>query len=410
MSTRRVLGLVFLSLAMVTGAAVGDVVTHWNMTAMDFIRIQGLSNHVGNRAMAMMHLAMFDAINGSQQRYTPFSWTKKVPKGLPADAVAAAAAMEVLAGVFPDYRATFVTLYDQQTATLNAGRKRATYVQGLRIAEAMLALRKDDGAAGAGGVPFPDGTQPGQWRRTGAAAPVLPGWGQVTPFCMLSGTQFRLLGPPPLDGYEYARDYNETKEIGKAVSTVRTAEQEDIANFWIMGIPMLWNMVAHQLSESEDYDLLDNARLFALLNVALADAQVVGWDMKYHYGFWRPVTAIRLGDTDGNDATDPDLEWTSLLPAPAFPEYTSGHSTSCSAAATVLATVNGGDSFTFVLTSMATPTLPPRTYQGFWQAAREAGISRIYGGIHFNFSNVEGLEAGRSLGRYICENFMTRQE
>ena len=129
--------------------------------------------------------------------------------------------------------------------------------------------------------------------------------------------------------------------------------------------------------------------------------------MKYHYGFWRPVTAIQYGDEDGNDNTIGESGWESLIPAPAFPEYVSGHSTACASAATVLAKFTGTDSFTFTLTSEANPGLPPRTFSSFWQAAREAGISRIYGGIHFNFSNVEGLEAGRSLGRYIFENFLT---
>jgi hypothetical protein len=351
---------------------------------------------------------MFDAINGIRGDYTPFLSAGGAPKDLPEQAAAAAAAFEVLSRLYPAKLGVFQPLYDEQLARVADGpAKEAAIAYGKLVAQDVLASRENDGSAEAATVAYPDGDQPGRWRRTSAMSPMLPGWGRVRPFAMTGGDQFRLVGPLDMAGYEYARDYAEVMEIGAKNSASRTSEQTTVARFWPSGIPALWNRVAHQVSEAKGYDLLENARLFALLNVALADAQVVGWDMKYHYGFWRPVTAIHEGDLDGNDGTMADPAWDSLLPAPAFPEYPSGHSTSCGAAATVLAKFVGTDEFTLTLTSEANPSLPERTYPGFWAAAREAGISRIYGGIHFNFSNTEGLEAGRSLGRYIFENFMT---
>lgn len=396
--------LLLSSEALMEAAEVGE----WNIAAMDMIKSEGISNHFGNQTMATLHVAMFDAVNGIQQKYDPFLVQLRGPRQLSAETAAAAAAYEVLSTLYPDQKDTFKPLYEEQLARVSSKPiKNIAIVYGQLVARRVLNRRENDGSAEAGSVPYPDGTEPGQWRRTSAAPPVLPGWGQVRPFAMAAGDQFRLIGPPELTGYEYARDYIEVMEMGRNTSPFRTMDQTVIARFWAMGIPRMWNLAAHQLAEAMDCTLAEEARLFALLNVALADAQIVGWDMKYYYGFWRPVTAIRLGDQDNNDATPEDSTWDSLLPAPAFPEYPSGHSTSCGAAATVLAKFFGSDAYTFVMTSEANPALAPRTFDSFWEAAREAGMSRIYGGIHFNFSNTEGLEAGRSMGRYLYENYMT---
>ena len=384
----------------------GDVVLEWNTALMDMIKADNISNQFGNRALAMMHVAMFDAANGIEERYSRFFVDQKVSGQLPQDAAAASAAYTVLSSLYPAKQSMWQALYADHlagVATNTPWRNAVRY--GEETAQAVLSWRQNDGSAQAN-IPYLDGTEPGEYRRTGAA-PILPGWGNVTPFAMKSGNQFRLNGPPPLDSYEYARDYNEVKEIGRNTSATRTPWQTETARFWPGGIPRMWNLVAHQVIGAGSYDLLETARLFALLNITLADANVMAWDMKYHYGFWRPITAIRQGDLDGNDATIGEAGWNSLLPAPAFPEYVSGHSTACPSAAMILDKFLGSDNFTFTLASEANPSLPPRTWDSFWAAAREAGISRIYGGIPFNFSNVEGLEAGRSLGRYVYENFMT---
>ena len=397
-----------------------DVVMEWNLAMLDMIKTDNVSNHFGNRTLAMVHIAMFDSINGIQHKYTQFYGAGSSPSRVlgkartlsgaaSAEAAAATAAYTILSSQYPAREATFNSLYQEQLARLsdNPGSKQRGIRFGEDVAQAILQWREDDGSAEAASVPYPDGTDLGEWRRTSMMPPMLPGWGDVEPFAMSSGDQFRLMGPPAMDSYEYARDYNEVKTIGQVDSPIRTEEQTTIARFWVSGIPRMWNLVARDLVEANQYDLLESARLLALLNVTMADANIVGWDMKYHYGYWRPVTAIQYGDVDGNDDTAGEAGWTSLIPAPAFPEYVSGHSTSCGSAASLLAEFTGTDTFMFTLASEANPALSPRTFNTFWQAAREAGISRIYGGIHFNFSNVEGLEAGRSLGRYVFENFMT---
>lgn len=414
MKNARVVGVALLLLA---GSAVLEAkeVAEWNMAAIDMIKADGISNHLGNRTMAMLHVAMFDAVNGIEDQYDPFLVDFRMPRALPAEVAAASAAFEILTSLYPDREDVFRPLYESHIAEepqhpgkrprMSYGRRLAI-AYGRLVAQRVLQWRENDGSAEAGAVPYPDGTEIGQWRRTDARPPMMPGWGDVLPFAMTSGQQFRLIGPPDITGYEYARDYAEVMDMGGKTSSYRTAEQTEIARFWISGIPRIWNLVAHQVCDAKDYGLLEEARLFALLNVALADAQVVGWDMKYHFGFWRPVTANAYADQDDNDYTHPYPDWQSLLMVPTFPEYPSGHSTSCAAAATVLAKFVGTDEFSFAVNSEANPDLSTRHFNSFWAAARQAGISRVYGGIHFNFSNTEGLEAGRSLGRYICENIM----
>lgn len=391
-------------------AVAADVVLQWNAAMLDLIKRKNISNLFGNRTMAMLHIAMFDSINGIQSKYSPYlNGINKPPQSISPYVAAATAAYTILSRLYPSEQVVFESLYHSQLSgqqsTPDLSRFAVQY--GERIALAVLELRENDGSAEAASAPYPDGTEVGKWRRTPPfMPPMLPGWGLVKPFAMTRGDQFRLMKPPPLDSYEYARDFNEVKTMGAMTSIVRTPEQTQIARFWPAGIPRMWNLVAREVAQQNQYELIENARLFALLNITLADANVMAWDMKYRYGFWRPITAIEFAAADGNDGTASDPGWGSLIPAPAFPEYVSGHSTACASAAMVLAKFTGSDSFHFELTSEANPGLPPRTFNSFWEAASEAGISRIYGGIHFNFSNVQGLEAGRSLGRYIFENFM----
>lgn len=390
-----------------SAVAAADTVTEWNVALSEMISTEGVSNQMGNRALAMMHVAMYDAVNSISREYEPYIAEWPAPRVLPQEVAAAAAARHILTTLFPGGQAGWTELYEDQTAGVRSrGLKRVAEMHGRRVADLVLAWREDDGSAGAADVPYPDGTLPGEWRRTGPMPPVFPGWGQVLPFAMQYSEHGRLNGPPPLNSYEYARDYNEVKLLGAKNSTVRTDYQSETAQFWRLGIPEMWNSVARQVAVQEQLSLVDSARLFALLNVAMADAGICGWEMKYYYGFWRPVTAIRMGAMDANDATEPDAAWEPYLMTPQFPEYVSGHSTTCAVAATILARVIGTDAYGFTVECVADPALPARTFDSFWAAAKEAGISRIYGGIHYQFSNAEGLEAGRWLGRYIVENYM----
>jgi hypothetical protein len=255
---------------------------------------------------------------------------------------------------------------------------------------------------------------------------LLPHWGSVLPFALANGSQFRPVAPPALDSAAYASEVNLVKVLGALNSVMRTAEQTQIARFWGYGPgtatpPGHWNEIAQMVvdrikgyDDEDDHDrgkagrpsVQDNARLFALLNIALADAAIVSWDCKYLFNYWRPITAIQEAGTDGNPATEADPFWVPLLATPPFPEYTSGHSSFSGAAATVLAHVLGSDRVRFSVGSDDLPGVR-RSYRSFSEAAFESGVSRIYAGIHFPSANLHGLNTGAAVGTYVAWNFLT---
>ena len=205
-------------------------------------------------------------------------------------------------------------------------------------------------------------------------------------------------------------NYNEVKTFGVAVGSVRTVEQSQIALFWADGAgtetpPGHWNHIAQDVGAAMGNTIEQNARLFALLNIAMADAAICAWDAKYTYDFWRPVTAIRAGDTDGNPATAPDPTWSSFVVTPPFPDYLSGHSTFSAAAATVLAMFYGTDNISFTTGSDFLPGVF-RSFSSFSAAADEAAISRVYGGIHFRFASDDGLASGADIGAWTSAHFL----
>jgi hypothetical protein len=279
---------------------------------------------------------------------------------------------------------------------------------GENVAEQMLALRASDGFDAV--VPFTPGADPGDWQPTppANAAALLPGWGAVTPFAMTSGSQFSPDNIPALASAEYAAAFNQVKELGSATSASRTADQTNIALFWANGggtatPPGHLNMAAQIAAEAEGNTLSENARLFAALNVAMADAAIMAWDCKFATDYWRPVTAIRAAD-DGNASTVQDASWTPLIATPPFPTYVSGHSSFSGAAAAVLIDFFGRDNVTFTLPS-ENPNVPNRTFTSFSQAAQESADSRLYGGIHWQFDNEDGLTAGTQLGQFVMDSF-----
>jgi len=228
---------------------------------------------------------------------------------------------------------------------------------------------------------------------------------------MTSGDQFRQHNPPPLTSAAYAKDFNEVKSLGAANSNARTPDQTEIAKFWSDGAgtvtpPGHWNTIAQTVAQTKHTNLTENARLFALLDLSLADAGIAAWDMKRAFDFWRPITAIRNADKDGNAATAAAPAWEPLLTTPSFPSFVSGHSTFSGAGAAVLAEFFGTDDIAFSSTSDGLPNVT-RYYDSFSEAALEAGISRIYGGIHFELDDGSGLYAGDEIGRNVFVNFLS---
>jgi membrane-associated phospholipid phosphatase len=230
----------------------------------------------------------------------------------------------------------------------------------------------------------------------------------VEPFALDRADQFRPAGPPDVASAGYAAAFEEVKRLGSATAAERTADQTEIALFWADNAgtytpPGHWNQIAVGLAEREAFGAAETARLLAVLNMALADAGIAAWDAKYAYEFWRPVTAIRLADTDGNAATAADPGWTPLLGTPNHPEYVSGHAAFSGAAAAVLTALFGDVPFT-APSSVALPGVT-RRFDGFDEAAAEAGRSRVFGGIHYEFSNRDGIAMGRAVGDWALDAF-----
>jgi hypothetical protein len=400
-------GLAALLAGTLVSVHAANPVVQWNAVALDAVRFANTPPPAASRNLAILHAAVFDAVNSLGGPYTGYRPQTNAPASASTEAAAAAAANRVLRFVWPQFSATFDAELQAHLFTLPPGPAQAAGVAwGRQVAEALVRERDFDGAHL--GVDYRPKGGPGRWQPTPVlhASPLLPQWPGVKPFVLARGDQFRPPPPPALASAEWARQCNEVKALGAADSTNRTAEQTRIAWFWADGVgtqtpPGHWNSVAAQLAEARGLPLVETARLFALLNLALADAGIACWDAKYAYDWWRPVTAIRAADTDGNPATEPDPAWTPLISTPPFPDHVSGHSTFSAAAAAVLAAFHGGDEFAFTLRSDGLFGVT-RSYGRFSEAAAEAGISRIYGGIHYHSANVDGQALGRAVGEYVA--------
>ncbi len=389
-----------------------DVVDRWNHAALDAIRATNTPPPAATRQLAMLHAGMFDAINGINPRFDAYLVEPGAPRNASPEAAGSAAAREVLVTLLPSQAAVFDVLHDQILAGIRNPRRRdAGVVWGQQVAGQVLAARTGDGSEIPGS--YPGSTDIGVWRPTvsfgGVVRPaLLPNWGNVEPFVLDSGDQFRPAPPPAIRSFRYALEQAQVQIYGRADSSIRSADQSEIAYFWGYGPgtatpPGHWNEIAHVALRQRPQSLLDTARLFALLNLALADAAIVSWDCKYEFGLWRPITSIPLAGEDGNFLTFADPDWTPLLETPPFPEYTSGHSTFSGAAATVLAGFFGTDRIAFDVGSDDLPGVT-RHYDSFSAAAWESGLSRIYGGIHFWSANVNGLRGGAQTARVVLES------
>jgi PAP2 superfamily len=422
-----------IAIALLVGSstmyAAVDAVSTWNTVAVQATLTAGENAVVQSRTLAIVHVAIHDALNSIDSRYERYAFKGDVQPGASVDAAVAAAARDALVGAIvvgplpfppqfgtPAQQALAVaqvnTAYAMVLAAIPDGAPKTNGITlGQAAAAAILALRSTDHATAL--VPYTPGTQPGDWQPTPNPLPfdppaaadflpaVLPGWGHVTPFVLRRSTQFEPDGPPRLSSKRYARDYNEVKAIGEKNSAIRTAEQTSIARFWYENASAAWSRIAIIVAHSQGLNLWDTARLLALVNLAMADGVIAGWETKYDFNFWRPVTAIRAGDTDGNDATIADPNWSSLLNTPAHPDYVSTHSVLGGASAEVLRRFFDKDHVPFTTTSGVPFAGLTRSYTSFSQAAAENGQSRIYAGIHFPSAVEDGIKQGGQIGRFV---------
>jgi len=414
----RFLGLLLAITAL--GAPVfADVVTDWNNETLNAIRATRTPPPPATRALAMTHVAIFDAINGIARVYEPYAIDRPSPPGASPEAAAATAAYIVLADVFPARQAELQARLAASLAEVPPGPARYKgEAWGRFVGRKIVSLRANDGASDF--VAYTPSGEVGRWRPTPPAfAPaLLPQWPYVRPFAMTSGDQFRAPAPPALTSPEYATAFAEAHDFGGATSTTRTADQTQIAYFWEDGAgtatpPGHWQVIAQDLASRFGNDLLANARLFALLSIVQADAAIASWDTKYTYDHLRPYSAIvEDAELDENAETVADPAWTSLIPTPPFPSYASGHSTFSGGSARMLALFFGTDEIAFSGSSpdpQRWPAILPgvvRSWDSLSAAAEEAGQSRIYGGIHWQYDNLAGLAAGRWIADWAFEHYL----
>jgi hypothetical protein len=381
---------------------------------------------------AMAHVAIHDALNAIDRRSRPYAFHGRADRGASPDAAVAAAARNVLVPLLGELPDPFPQeCIDAGVASVEANyakaleaipdgpAKSAGVAIGAAAASAILALRAGDGSD----TPlldfdYPQGTEPGEYRFTpGTPFAFAPGWADVTPFVLQGNSQFRANAPFAVTDRRYTADFEEVKRLGgDGVTTPseRTEDQTEIALFWVESSPLQWNRIARTVSEDAGLDLWENARLFGLLNMALADGYVGSFETKYLYNFWRPVTAIQTADTDGNPDTLADPTWIPLVPTPPIPDHDSAHAVEGGAAAQVLIRFFGTDHISFETCSL---TLPPgstcedasvvtRSFTSFSQAAEENAISRILVGFHFRNAVDQGIKHGRRIGNLAVSKFM----
>lgn len=388
-----------------------DVVTDWNKNAVDEIRKLGLGPNPATRTLAIAHIAAYEAVNAVTKTHEPYhaSLTPTLPVSQPAAVVSAVYWALVLQ--FPNEKPTLDTLLEQSLTEIPDGEARQ---HGLDLGKAaavdIFTLRIGDGSAAT--ATYPGSTDPGKWRPTPRAdtsssplAASEPWWRSVKPFALTSPEQLRPAAPPAITSSEFATAYLETKALGKIDSTTRTADQTQIANFWKQPTHVPFNAIARSVSKAKDFSLAENARLFALLNITLADTRIAVWDAKYQYGYWRPITAINTDTDYGNAAAVPDTTWLPLLETPNHPEYPSGHSITGGGGGHLLASVFGSDEVSFAVGSDSL-TGVTRGFEKFSNAEQENANSRIYGGIHYRFSNDTGIALGHQIADYVLANYL----
>ncbi len=407
----RALLLLVLAAAPARGDGRPDVVLHWNQIATDTIRAERTPPPAAARALALAHLAAFDTLTAFTLSHRPYRVAVTAPAGASADAAVAAAMHRVLVQLFPRHAQSLdAALADSLAGQSGDGGRDLGAGLGRFVADRILAGRAADGDGT--GAPYQPNPLPGVWRPTpsGFRPALLPHWSELATFSGVRAVDLDPGPPPALTSAAYATDLNEVRRLGARFSTVRTLEETEIARFWAddagtVTPPGHWNVIARSVARRRGHTPAENARLFALLNLALADAAIVCWDCKFKYGLWRPVHAIRHADADGNPDTDADKEWSPLLETPPFPSYTSGHSTFSGAAAAVLADFCDADGVRFTVTSEGVPGVT-RSFNSFRAAAEEAGRSRIFGGIHYEFDNRNGLAVGRRVGEAVCRTLL----
>lgn len=394
---------------MIPTTARADVVTEWNLTALQAGATAGRPGGSVAIDLATMHAAMFDAVQALEKDYEPYR-VLDVPNasGSPL-AAAAKAARDVLAYRFPSQVGTFDTklanFLDANGLNGDAGIAVGEYV-----AAKLLAYRSCDGSLPIQTATFTGGTGIGQWRPTPTGFSAMnPGeyYGQITPFFMTRPTQFRSDPPPPVNSKKYAREYEEVKLYGAKNGSLRSVDQTNLALFWAGNTFMAVYSGVRNIAVAHVDNVSDSSRLFALVAMSQADATIGVWDDKFHYNYWRPQTAIRAGDDDGNGDTDGDAAWESLILNPPYPDYSSGANGVSAATMQSLMNFFDTDNMEFDMsTTNASTATPTRHFTSFSQAMQEVVDGRVWLGIHFRFADEASRRLGQNVAKWGHKNYL----
>ncbi|MBT4666008.1 MAG: vanadium-dependent haloperoxidase [Opitutae bacterium] len=390
-----------------------QVLYDWNNVMLEAVREESIGPNLAVRNFAILYGSTFDSLNAVEKKYNAYHFKESFPAAEPSpDAIAAGSCYTIATSLHPSRKGSFDKLVKPYLSNSASSRTRRSFSFGAKVARSFLELRKNDGSSTS--VTDVPTTKTGKWQRTPPRdrPPVQPHWRNVKPFCLDSTNPFLAPPPPQLDSKEYLDALIKVKLLGSKQSKVRTREQKNIAKFWSdfsysSTPPGHWNEIATFVARTKKLNLLETARLLALLNFTMADAGIAAFETKYRYRYWRPIQAIRQADEIKETSRLRDPSWDSLLESPSHPEYVSGHSCYSGSAARLLALFFKTDDISFIAFSDARPE-EKRTFHSFEKCAEEIGMSRIYGGIHYEFSNRAGLEMGRKIADHTFTHFLNQ--
>ena len=395
---KKQIAVMFAAALLLAGSAFAqnNEIAHWNRIATDASLAAQVDPLAESRIFAILHLAIHDAVNSIERRYEPYRFQSQTSGEVAIPAVIAAAAHAVLSELIPAAKPQLDAAFEETLRAIpNADAKTNGLETGRKAALAILAARKNDGANRK--VERAPGIKLGEYRPTPPdfTPAMFVQWGDITPFVLKSSAQFRPVPPPKVTSERALADLEEVKAIGAAKSAIRTEEQSEIARFWYESSPQGWNRIAREVAVSQQLDSWESARFFALVNLAMADGFIGGFEAKYHYNYWRPATALR--------ATS-DSSWMNYLWTPPVPDYPSTHTVLGAAAATAMAKFFGTDYIDFTMTSGVPYPGITRKFWSFSEAARENGASRVFAGIHFSTAVSAGYLQGAQIGEWVFEN------
>ena len=393
----------FALLLIITATSKADSVTEWNARGCDITAPPIFDTPTGNRAVAIMHTAIYEAVNAITRKYASGDVKIDAPEGASVDAAVAAASRTVLVNLVPAKQVVIDEAYQTSLAKIANGKSKTDGIAvGEKAAAAILAARVEDGVSIVENYrPY---TIPGVYVPT--MIPVASAWSQRKPWLMTSPSQFRPGPPPDLKSDVWARDYNEIKAIGRKNNSTRTAEQTDIARFWEATGSVIYHGVIRSVAEMPGREITRNARFMMAVSQAMDDAIIAVFDAKYHYNFWRPVTAIRNGDIDGNDATERDSSWTPFINTPMHPEYPCAHCIVSATVGTVLEAELGNVAVPVLTTKSSTADNATRTWTKIEDFIQEVANGRIYDGVHFRTLAEVGTAMGRKIGKLAAAKYL----